>query len=402
MAMARHAFESTPFYRRRYTEAGFTARDFDVPHHFDELPLIEKRELREFRDEFLSESIPASRRLVSTTGGSTGEPLRVFHDSYAPVAAMWWRAFRWWGIHPSENRAIVQRERRSPATRRREALEWWPTKVLSLDATTMNAASMEQFRGEWNLAKPALLSGYIGAAHEYAAFVADTGREFVSPRAVAVTAAPITSSQRRYIEASLGAPVFDSYRTAEVPWMAAECQAHSGLHVLADARIVEVIDDDGSPSLPGTEGTVVVSDLCNEVFPLIRYNIGDRTSVNTEPCECGRTLPRIAGVGGRIIDVLRTPNGRSVTGGLGGLFNDRPDAVTQFQVHQHADYAITLRCVPGTGSDALEFIESVAARLRSMVANLVPVSVEIVSNIPHDRGKFRLVRSDLDQGTVIQ
>ena len=396
MSLARWAFANTEFYRRRYTESGITAADLDDPHHFDELPVITKAELREHRDELVARARSSRQRLPSSTGGSTGEPLRVFHDRQAPVAAMWWRAFRWWGVHPGDNRAVIQRERRSRRTMLKERAEWWPTTVLSLDATRMDEGSMRAFAADWQRSRPRLLSGYVGGVHEFAAFVRDSGLRLDPPRAIAVTAAPMTVSQRRVIENTLGAPVFDTYRSAEVPWMAAECEAHSGLHVFSDVRLIELVDDYQRPVIPGEEGTVVVTDLCNRVFPLVRYNIGDRTSSIVGPCPCGRGLDRIRAVQGRLTDVIRLPGGRRIPGGLTGLFNERPDAVDQFQIHQHPDLAITLRCVPGAVADARAVIERAASTLARLAEGTVPVTVELVAAIPHEGGKVRVVRSEAD------
>ena len=394
MSIARWAFANTEFYRRRYTESGITGADLEDPHHFDELPVITKAEVREHQAELVARGRSSRQRLPSSTGGSTGQPLRVFHDRQAPVAAMWWRAFRWWGVHPGDDRAIIQRERRSRATMLREQVEWWPTTVLSLDATRMTEDSMRSFAAAWQRTSPQLLSGYVGGIHEFAAFARDEGLRLEPPKAVAVTAAPMTASQRRVIEDSLGAPVFDSYRSAEVPWMAAECEAHSGLHVFSDVRVIELLDDYQRPVIPGEEGTVIVTDLCNRVFPLVRYDIGDRTSSIVGPCECGRGLDRIRAVQGRLTDVIRLPGGRRIPGGLTGLFNERPDAVDQFQIHQHHDLAITLRCVPGAARDAPDVIDRAAGALTRLAEGTVPVTVELVAAIPHEGGKVRVVRSD--------
>jgi len=395
MSLARSAFLTTDFYRRHYGNAGFTERDFDEPHHFDELPVITKADLREHRDEFIARRTTARRRLPSSTGGSTGEPLRVFHDRRSPVAAMWWRVYRWWGVAPWQNRAFVQRERRSDTRQLVEAARWWPTTVLTLDATSMTTERLRAFCEQWRRNQPLLLNGYVGGIQEFAAFVRESGIALPDPVAVGVTAAPISPSQRRFIGDVFGAPVFDSYRSAEVPWMAAECEAHDGLHVLSDVRVVEIVTPTRQPAAPGEVGSIVVTDLTNRVFPILRYDIGDRTSAIAGACACGRTLPRIAGVHGRISDVIRLPTGQSIPGGLTGLFNERPDAVSHFQIHQHNDYAITLRCVAGNAPDAVAAINTAAAKLARLTNGAVPVRVELVARIPHDGGKTRVVRSDL-------
>ncbi|MFC0681069.1 phenylacetate--CoA ligase family protein [Lysobacter korlensis] len=401
LELVRFAFDSTAFYRDRYREAGFTRDDLFDPDVFESLPVIEKAELRERRDDLLVAGVPARRRLPSSTGGSTGEPLRVLHDRRAPVAAMWWRIYRWWGIHPGDDKAFVQRERRTDGARLKETLEWWPTRHRFLDARSLTPESMAAFAEQWRRHPPALVNGYVGGLTEFAAFLRERGLRLPAPRAIGVTAAPITPSQRAFLRETLRAPVFDQYRSAEVPWIAAEAPGAEGLFVLGDLRVVEILDDEDRPAPSGVEGDVVVTDLCNRVFPLIRYRLGDRTRALPDAPGGPLRLPRIAAVQGRVSDVLRLPNGARVSGGLTGLFNARPDAVRQFQVHQQADAGIVLRCVPGAVADADAVIERAAAELRSIVEGSVPVLVQLVDSIPHDRGKARVVISDVPATEVM-
>ncbi|MBG6238883.1 phenylacetate-CoA ligase [Mycetocola sp. CAN_C7] len=395
MDLVRYAFDTTPFYRDRYREAGINRRDLFDPDIFESLPVVRKADLRERQGDFLAEGVPPSRRLTSATGGSTGVPVALLHDRRAPVAAMWWRVYRWWGIEPWEDMAFIHRERRTAATQRREALEWWPSRHLVLDSRAMSPASMEQFHETWTEVMPRLLNGYIGGVHEFASYVFEHSLSIHAPHAIGVTSAPITPSQRTFIESVLGAPVYDQYRTAEVPWIAAQCSERSALHVLSDLRTLEITDDDWKPVPPGTLGNVVITDLCNRVFPLIRYEIGDLTSIIDEPCACGMSLTRIAPISGRISDVLRLPSGLSVAGGLNALFNARPDAVRQFQIHQRADYTIALRYVKGDSADAESAVADAAERLAVIVEHAVPVILEPVEFIAHDRGKARTVVCDV-------
>lgn len=396
MELVRYAFDTTPFYRDRYREAGINRRDLFDPEVFEELPVVQKTDLRERRDDFLAEGVPASRRLSSATGGSTGVPVSLFHDKRSPVAAMWWRVYRWWGIEPWEDMAFIHRERRTAAAQRREAIEWWPSRHFVLDSREMSPSSMTQFHEMWTEVAPRLLNGYIGGVHEFASYVLEQGLSIHAPHAIGVTSAPVTPSQRAFIESVFGAPVYDQYRTAEVPWIAAQCAEKSSLHVLSDLRVLEIADDDGKPVAAGTQGKVVVTDLCNRLFPLIRYELGDLTHIVDGACSCGMSLTRIAPVVGRVSDVLRLPDGTSVAGGLTALFNGQPHAVRQFQIHQHADFSVTLRFVLGDSLDARASVQEAGLRLEGILGHAVPVVLEEVQIISHDSGKARPVVSDVD------
>ena len=395
MALARHAFLTTDFYRHHFTGAGFTEADLRQPTNFDQLPFVTKSHIRGAPDAFVSSAARLKDLLPSRTGGSTGQPLQVLHDRKSPIAALWWRAYRWWGVSPASDVAHIYRKSRSTREELLHRLEWWPTRSILLDARAMDPTSMRAFGEEWRRVRPALINGYVDGIHQFAQFVLDEGMVLPAATAIAVTASVLQPSQRTFIEEALGSPVYDCYRSAEVPWMAAQCRERVGLHVLADARILEIVDEEGVPLRDGAEGEIVVTDLWNRAFPLLRYRMGDRSSALIGDCECGMTLPRIASVQGRLVDVLRTPSGRMVTGGLGGLFNAWPMAVTQFQIQQLLDYTVILRCVIAPSAKHAEAaIASVVAELRHMLNNAVPVVVVRVDRIDHVGGKTRLVLSE--------
>jgi len=118
---------------------------------------------------------------------------------------------------------------------------------------------------------------------------------------------PWSESMRREIEGKLSILATDNYGLSEVigPGVAGECEFKAGLHLFEDHFVPEVIDPETQEVLPyGEEGELVLTTLTKEAFPLIRYRTGDITSLNPEPCRCGRTLVRMARVSGRTDDML--------------------------------------------------------------------------------------------------
>src|SRR6185369_11844059 len=90
------------------------------------------------------------------------------------------------------------------------------------------------------------------------------------------------------------------------PGVSGECiEVRSGAHVQEDHFLVEVIDpESGAPVPPGTEGELVFTTLTKEALPMVRYRTGDISSIDLEPCACGRTTARMARVRGRYDDML--------------------------------------------------------------------------------------------------
>ena len=106
------------------------------------------------------------------------------------------------------------------------------------------------------------------------------------------------------------------YGCREVGAIACECNQHNGLHVLSENQYVEIIDRAGEHCDKGEVGKIIITNLNNYSFPLIRYEIGDmaRTS-RIDQCNCQRGLPLLDEIIGRTIDNFIFSKGEIVHGG---------------------------------------------------------------------------------------
>jgi phenylacetate-CoA ligase len=119
-------------------------------------------------------------------------------------------------------------------------------------------------------------------------------------------AEPWSANTRRELEKFFGIKAYDSYGLSEMmgPGVAFECKEQDGLHIWEDAFIVEVLDRNGEPCAPGEKGELVLTTLCKEALPLIRYRTGDITMIIEDECPCGRTSVRLNKFYGRADDML--------------------------------------------------------------------------------------------------
>lgn len=119
---------------------------------------------------------------------------------------------------------------------------------------------------------------------------------------------PWSEEMRKEIETKLNLSAVDIYGLSEIlgPGVAVECrEAKKGLHVFEDHFIPEIIDPVTGEVCPNGEmGELVFTSITKEAFPLIRYRTRDITSLNREPCICGRTHLRMNKVSGRSDDML--------------------------------------------------------------------------------------------------
>jgi phenylacetate-CoA ligase len=119
-------------------------------------------------------------------------------------------------------------------------------------------------------------------------------------------AEPWSDETRKRIEDATGIKAYDIFGTSEMSGpLFTECHLQNGIHVWADYFLIEVVDPEtGEQVEDGECGELVVTTLDKWAFPLVRYRIGDLTILNNEPCECGRTHPRIMRILGRTDDMI--------------------------------------------------------------------------------------------------
>ena len=116
---------------------------------------------------------------------------------------------------------------------------------------------------------------------------------------------PWSETMRQKLEDRTGIKMYNCYGASEFNGpMFLECEAQDGFHIWADYALVEILDDNDQPVKEGERGAIVVTMLQKEAFPLIRYRIGDISSLCWEKCKCGRTHPRLMRLSGRTDDML--------------------------------------------------------------------------------------------------
>lgn len=388
--MVNYAASTSPFYAER-----LSADSYELA----ELPVLTRQHLKQRYPDICARNIRASRGLPVASSGTTGSPVRALLDRAAHDEAIGWRVIGNWGIHPGDDCAIISSQSRTRLNKAIHDIKWFPTHRRLLTASLTTPTQMREFAQLLCRMHPPFISGYAGAILIFASFLQAEGITVPRPKAVCVTGSPQTEYQREFLSKVFRAPVFDQYGAAEITWIAADCGLRNGLHVQNDFRIVEILDDDGKPVPDGTWGRIVVTDLLNRVFPLLRYEIGDVGRFLEGQCQCGSSFPRLDHIRGRLNDVFRFADGSVMITGLATACNDIAGFVHQYKLHQVNMQEIVLYCVPqNSNSETLLGIQKAADRLQTRVGNRARVHVRCVEALDHDgRGKNRFVISDVPE-----
>jgi phenylacetate-CoA ligase len=355
-------------------------------------PVLEREEIQANGPDLLAQPIP-SGHYFRLTSGSTGNPLAVGVD--ADGAAWAWasdyRGLLWHGISVGALALKLRHVRES-------VLAEWIRNQKLLWTGDLSPANLTEAVRFLETARPRYTWGYVSTITELARHARVVARPSSGPLVpfVMVLGEMLYPSQRAEIEEALGARVIETYGCCETGTVAYECPAGS-LHVFAEHVEVEILEK-GKPVVPGEVGDIILTCTTNRVMPLVRYRVGDRGRLSPEPCACGRPHPVIAGIEGRIADMLFTAAGGRTHGALlGGLLKRAiatapPTAMRHVLFDQHDLRTWTVLVQPGAGFGDNTAI-FLADGVREIFGQECEVTVKLVPEIPREAsGKFRFYR----------
>ncbi|WP_437778718.1 phenylacetate--CoA ligase family protein [Sorangium sp. So ce1097] len=398
LAALHFAEQNVPFYRARFAEHGVRVASLKSPEDLLRLPVLTRADLRAHGQELLAEGF-VGRLYTSGTGGSTGEPVqfRFDHRTYERRVAAAMRSDRWAGARLGDRELHLWGTALLGETLAKKAKRSLHEAVLRkkmISAFDLSDRRLAAFLDEIARYRPQLIVGYTGALYQAARYALAEGRALPAPRGVVTSAERLFAHQREAIERAFGAPVFDRYGCRELMLIAAECERHAGKHINMEGVYVELLRD-GRHALPGEAGEVVVTDLVCRSMPLIRYKNQDVAIAAGAPCGCGRGLPMLASVEGRVLDLLVGPDGELLAGELfPHLIKDQP-TIARYQVYQDRSRAITVRLVPGKGFQP-ETARLIERTVRQHLGERAEVCVQLVDDIPlTSGGKHRVTLSEV-------
>lgn len=390
------AAEHVPYYRMTWTsEQKRAAQHGDL----SALPLLEKDAIRSEPEDFLDERVSRRPRWVFDTSGTTGTPIKTYwkireiRDSLAVREA---RSARWAGVSFRMPRATFSGRLVEPDPHsqgpfyRYNAVE----RQAYLSPFHLSPATAAQYVQALRRAGVQWMTGYAVSYYLLAQYILDQKLNVPPLRAVITTSEKVTAGMRAVMEEAYRCRVFEEYSTVENALFASECEK-GRLHVSPDVAVVEILRPDGAACTPGEVGEVVATCLMRAYQPFIRYRLGDLAAWDDEPCPCGRAMPVIKEVVGRIEDVVVGPDGRELVR-FHGIFVDQPH-VREGQIVQEAFDRIVARVVaaPEFGR---EDERDIIHRIKQRLGDEVVVRVECVEAIPRTAsGKYKAVISHVSR-----
>lgn len=301
-------YATVPFYRRKFEETGITPADIKSLQDLRRLPFTTKQDLRD-NYPYGMFAVPMDNVVrIHASSGTTGKPTVVGYtardiQTWAELMArslsaagatrgdIIHNAYGYGlftgglGVHQGAERLGASLIPVSGGNTKRQVLIMKDFRPTVLTCTPSYALHLAEAAAEAGIAPGDLQLKYGMFGGE-----------------------PWSEEMRKQIESQLNISAVDIYGLSEIigPGVSVECmEAKNGLHVFEDHFIPEIIDPNTGEVLPnGSQGEVVFTSITKQAFPLIRYRTRDVTSLNREPCICGRTFVRMRKISGRTDDML--------------------------------------------------------------------------------------------------
>jgi len=393
-----YAYRAVPYYHRIFHELKLRPTDIRSTEDLEKLPKISKVDIQRNPKDFISKEIDPSQCRTFRTSGAIGIPTNFLYDqeTLALHTAIWWRFNKL--IIKTSGRRLYRRGRAAfivtPDSHLPLLLKYsqstYPllTRLFNVEAVSLsildppdkNLSALREF-------KPNVIFSYGSYIEILARHVRKEPESWPGPKVVVFSGDSLRPTVRRFLENDLDCEVFGLYGATEAFLIGFECEAHRGYHLNTDACAVSAVGEDGKPVVEGEKGKIVVSNLMNRAMVLLNYLLDDIVERGGD-CICGRNLPTIRDVSGRIQDFVVTPDGQLISPLNVTEILYQPDGIKQYQVIQNGLNDFLVKIVPDVKTDREDLSQKIKLGLKKVLGSEADISVSYVREIPRPGGKI--------------
>ena len=303
----RHCMNS-PFYKKRFEEIGLRPEDIKSLADLKKIPFTTKQDLRDTYPFGIASAPLRDCVRLHSSSGTTGNPTVILHtqkdlDEWAnQVARNLWMV----GLRPDD---VFQNSSGYGMFTGGLGFQYGAEKLgmLTVPAAAGNSLRQIKFITDFGTTAIHAVPSYVTRLYEVMKEQGVDPRRDTKLKVLAIGAEPHSEEQRKRIEEMMGVKAYNSFGMSEMcgPGVGFECPEQNGLHFWEDYYIVEIVDPETLEPVPDGEiGELVLTTLCREAMPLLRYRTRDLTRVLGRSCPCGRNHVRIDRMRGRSDDMM--------------------------------------------------------------------------------------------------
>lgn len=382
----------SPYYRRIFQESGVQEKTppFET---LARLPFLSKETLRTNAIGLLTRAWSPKGTFVQKSSGTTGTPSEIYYTPQfhaLEMAVPEARNLHWAGVDYRHRRVMFGARKVCHFNQTRPPF-WRFSPVEDMAYASIYHLSpkfLPSYTSFLRAYRPSVIMGYPNALNTLARYALENNDLPAPARVVITTSETLTETIRHVLEQAWQCRVYDRYGAVEGCVFASQCE-YNQYHVSPEVGIVEIVNRNGKPCLPGVIGEAVCTGLQNTLQPLIRYRIGDaaRWAVKQD-CPCGRSMPIVEAIEGRFEDICFTSDGREILR-FDTVFKGINN-IKEAQVVQEGPNLFVVNVLPTSGFSQKQ-AERIVNNMRLHVGD-VDVEVKPVQAIGRSKsGKFRAV-----------
>ena len=402
--LIKYSFDNVTYYRGLMLERGLKPESIQSSVDLEKLPVLTKSLIKDNFNEITAANYPEDKRILLSTGGSTGETLKFYRgkeDQLSWGFAASQRAYGWGGYRLGDKivKVGVIRPYRSRKHQLSETIKREMEKVLYFDAKTFSETNLVNYVNLIRKYKPLYIVGYPSSIEMLARHIKKENKIKYHFKAIFSGGEQVYDYQRELFSEIFNCKTYSNYASWEAHAIAAECGEGKGYHINAENFIIEITDENGKVLPHGQEGQVLITNLHNYAMPFIRYKIGDLAVSSDAVCTCGRGLPLLSALNGRISDVIYTPDGRTIP--AIALANSSLVflGVNEFQYVQDSIGILYIKLVmdqPYTKEHLDDLIVLLTKKYKGSLGENMDIRIEFVDEIPKtESGKRKIAVSNI-------
>jgi len=394
--LLKHIYENVPYYRRIFDERGLSPKDIQNFDDLKLLPCLTKDIVRKNLNDLRAKQIPDEDMIYVSTAGSTGIPLGFYIEKRTgPIRmAFEWREFNWMGYSFGDKCVVL----RGNVVERKENGQkaWWEydkgNDYLILSSYDMTEENLCKYVEKIKRFQPKVIRAYPSTIGILARFIKNNDlsiNEGNYVKAISTSSEILYPAQRRMIEDVFKCPIFDKYGNCEQVTILGECEKHEGYHDFMEYSYTEILDpDENDTTIEGHIGEIVSTAFTNYATPFIRYKTQDMVEYTNNECSCGRKLPLVKRIEGRLQELIVAENGNLISMAAINMHSDVFDNVEQFRFYQDTPGEVTFRLIKKnsyTEYDTAHILQELQRKMK----NQVDIKIDFVEEIPRTgRGKY--------------
>lgn len=391
-----HAYNHVPYYHRLLGKTKVIAEGKVNLNNFNKIPILTKEIIRKNFERLKSTDKNYKKRVpyLNTTGGSTGEPVSFIQDNHSYTHGM---AGAWLFQTFTKQSICVkkimlwgsERDILEGSIGLKNRIKNWIFNKKILNTFKMSETDMKNYINKINSYKPILIEAYVQSVYELCKFIEKNNLKVYSPKGIITSAGTLYPEMKKTIEKVFKCKVFNRYGSREVGSIACSCKEDNGLHLNIFDHYVEILNNNLKPCSPGQLGKVYITTLNNYSMPLIRYENGDvAVPSKNQQCACGRGLPLIKSVRGRISSMIKTRKGTFDGTALTTSFYFF-DSIKKYQFVQKKIDQIEIKVILNDKELWKDDEKKLKSKLKKILGEDVSITFNIVNKInPSKSGKY--------------